>query len=281
MNCQSARETFAELLDSRTAATAHLEARAHLAHCPDCQREFAALSQTLAALDALPVPASPQLRRNFYAMLEEEKHSATSAIAAAERRSRSRRVAFWSWILGPLGACAFMIAGFVVGRRTAPIASATPTTIVADTDTKREIQELRAKIDRMETMNQLVAASFQQQQQQPATDRLRGVLTSAAQENPTDRMINELIASLALDSSANVRLRALDALYAHADRDIVRAGVLTSLSRENNPLVQVAMIDFLAAARDGEAKPALEKMSVNVQADQTVRQAARRALAQL
>ena len=34
------------ILDRRTAATDHLEARAHLASCPDCQREFAAFSQT-------------------------------------------------------------------------------------------------------------------------------------------------------------------------------------------------------------------------------------------
>ena len=282
MNCQSARETFAELLDSRTPATAHLEARAHLANCPDCQREFAALSQTLTALDQLPIaPPSPQLRRNFYAMLEEEKHSAASTLAAAERRARSRRFALLGWILGPVAACALVALGFVGGRATAPHSSTTVPTVAADTETKRELQDLRAKVDRLDAMNQLVAATFQGQQQQPATDRLRVVLTSAAQENPTERMINELIASLALDSSANVRLRALEALYPHADRDVVRAAVLTSLTREANPLVQVRMIDFLAAARDHEAKSTLEKMLVNEQVDQTVRQAAKNALAQL
>jgi hypothetical protein len=129
-------------------------------------------------------------------------------------------------------------------------------------------------------MNQLVAASFKDQQR-PANDRLKTVLTSATQENPSDRLINELIASLALDSSANVRLQALEALYPYASREVVRAAVLTSLPRESSPLVQVSMIDFLAAARDHEAKPALEKMTTSEAVDVNVRTAAKRALAQL
>src|SRR5687767_12093244 len=113
MNCQRARETFSELLDRRTPATAHLEARTHLAGCPDCQREFAGLSQTLDSLDAMPTtPPSPRLRQNFYAMLEEEKHSAASIRAAAEREFRARRTPLLRWILAPLAGCALVALGF-------------------------------------------------------------------------------------------------------------------------------------------------------------------------
>jgi hypothetical protein len=278
MNCQAASETFSELLDPRTPATAHLDARTHLANCPDCQREFAALAQTLTALDTLPVPPpSARLRQQFYAMLEEEKHSAASARAAVEREHRRRSV--WRWVLAPLGTVALLAFGFGAGIRFAPV-TVPQTVAVSDPETKRELHDLRAKIEHLETMNQLVAASFQENQR-PGNDRLRGVLTSAALDNPNDRVINELISSLALDSSPNVRLRALEALYPYADRDLVRASVLASLPRESSPLVQVTMIDFLAAARDAEAKPALERMSVNTLADQNVREAAKRALAQL
>ena len=62
---------------------------------------------------------------------------------------------------------------------------------------------------------------------------------------------------------------------------MVRAGVLAALPREQNPLVQLEMIDFVAAARDREATPILEKISQNEQVDRTVRDAAQRALAQL
>ena len=76
MNCQRAREVFPELLDPRHSAghvppgsgepAAHLEVRAHLAACPDCQREFAAFSRTVATLDTLPLPKpSPRLLRSM------------------------------------------------------------------------------------------------------------------------------------------------------------------------------------------------------------------------
>ena len=273
MNCTQAREKFSELLDSRTAATAHLDARAHLASCPDCQREFSSLNQTLAALDAMPIPTpTPRLRQNFYAMLEEEKNSAASVRVAAARESRARRLSLWAWILAPVASVALVMLGFTVGQRAAPVPA---------TDTVAMRQEIKSLQDQVSKMGQLVGYSLLQQQQRPANDRLRGVLTSAKLENPNDQVLNDLIGALALDPSANVRLRALEALYPHADQEVVRAGVLASLPREQNPLVQVSMIDFLAAARDREATPALEKISASEAADQSVRDAARRAIAQL
>ena len=276
MNCHNARVTFPELLDRRTPATAQLEARAHLAGCPDCQREFAELSRTLSALDAMPPPnPSPRLRQNFYAMLEEEKHSAASVRAATERQYRARRASLWRWVLSPLAGVALVALGFFAGQRSsAPVVANTKS---ENSKLSEEVQELKAQVT---AMNKFVATEVLKNQKQPGNERLRGVFASATQESPDDRAINELLSALAFDSSANVRLRALEGLSAHADKEVVRAGVLASLTREENPLVQVSMIDFLAAARDTEAKPALERLSLNETADKNVRDAARRALTQ-
>ena len=276
MNCTQARETFSELLDARTAATAHLDARTHLAGCPDCQREFSALSQTLVALDHMPVPSpTPRLRQGFYAMLEGEKNSAASVLVSTERDRRARRVSLLGWILAPISAAALLVLGFVAGQRSAPA----PVAPVGDTVAMRhEIKSLQEQVSKM---GQLVGYSLLAQQSRPANDRLRGVLTSATVEKPNDKVLNDLIGAVSTDPSANVRLSALEALYPHADQDVVRAGVLASLTREQNPLVQVSMIDFLAAARDHEAAPTLEKISTSETADINVRDAAKRALTQL
>lgn len=282
MNCQCARETFAELLDSRTAATAHLEARAHLASCPDCQREFAALTQTATALDAMPTPPpSPRLRQNFYAMLEEEKHSAVSVRAVAEREHRARRASLWRWVLSPLVACALLALGFLLGKRTAPAASS----LAPDDATKRELVALREQMAQQNTqinkMTQLVGYSILQQQQNPANERLQDVLLAARAEKPSDKVIDDLIQALTLDPSANVRLRAIEALYAHAERAVVRAGVIAALPREQNPLVQLELIDFVATAQDPDATPVLEKLAGDEATNTNVRDAAKLALAQL
>ncbi len=278
MNCTTARAAFAELLDHRTPPTAQLEARAHLAGCPDCQREFASLSQVAATLDTLRVPApSPRLRRSFYAMLEEEKHSATSVLAAeARRRERARTtgLGLLRRFFAPLAGLAALALAFVAGTRLAPPPAAAP----ADDATKQELAAVRGELKKM---TQLVGYTLLQQQQGPANDRLRGVLASARDETPSDKVLDDLISALAFDPSANIRLRALEALYPHAERPLVRDGVLAALPREQNPLVQLELIDFVAAARDREAAPVLEKISQNELADRTVREAATRALAQL
>lgn len=277
MNCQDAREAFPELLDGRTAPTAHLEARSHLAGCPDCQREFAALTKITSLLDA-PSSAVPsaRLRRDFYALLEEEKHSATSAREVADRDHLSKVATLWRWVIAPLAGCALLALGFFSGMRYAPPPATS--NFASDTATQRKLSELQQKID---SMGQLVSESLVQQQQRPTNERLRGVLASASAEKPATRIVHELISALALDPSAHVRLCALDGLTPHIDQEIVRAGVLACLTREENPLVQVSMIDFLATAREGTARPAIERISLSETADRNVRDAARRALAQL
>jgi len=303
MNCQRVREVFPELLDPRQSTghvsrgsgepAAHVEARAHLAACPDCQREFAALSRTAAALDTLPSPKpSPRLRQNFYAMLDEEKRAAAGhGVSRPAVAPRLRRRSLWIWVLSPLAGCALLVIGFLGGQRSLPSAAsvAPPSGVAAtpasDDSTKRELVALREQINQqrqqLDKMTTLVGYSILQQQQNPANERLKDVLAAAQSKNVNDKVLDDLIQALTLDPSANVRLRALEALYAHADRATVRAGVLAALPREQNPLVQLELIDFVATAQDPEATPLLEQISADEGVNRTVREAAKLALAQL
>jgi HEAT repeat protein len=151
-----------------------------------------------------------------------------------------------------------------------------PATSPADPATQQELADLRKKVD---SMTQLVGYSLLQQQ--PAGERLKGVLAAQNLTHDDDQLITKLISTLALDPSTNVRLSALEALYQHSDKDVVRAGVLASLTREQNPLVQVSMIDFLVAAKDREAASTLQEMARSDKVDRSVRDAAKRALVQI
>lgn len=285
MNCERVREQLPALLSERLAAGETAEMRAHLETCADCQREARALRTTLAALDTLPMPTpSPRLRAQVYAAIAAEHQAlraaslttSAPAIPVPPRPARS----FWAWALSPLAAGGLLALGFWWGAHSAP--AETPGTAAAQTAaslaTQRELAALRAQV---ESMSKLVGYSVLQQQSRSSNERLRGLLTSAQKENPDSAAINELISALALDPSTNVRLNALEALYAHADQEAVRTGVLNSLPRETSPVVQVSMIDFLVATRDRDAAPALQKLSDSSQTDRDVRSAAQRALNQL
>jgi len=275
MNCSQAQDRFAELLDGRLVEADTGDVRAHLASCPDCQREYSSLAQTLAALDQLPAAKpGPRLRANFYAMLEEEKNSAASIRAAVVRRRHAGRLSLWRWILSATTAVAIAIGAFQFGMSYSAPAAAP---VSAENATmKRELAEVRKKL---ESIDQSIAVSLLQQRS--TSERLQTVLASLDQKNPDQKILSNLIGALALDPSVNVRLSALDALYPHANQPLVRSGVLASLPREQNPLVQVAMIDFLVAARDHDAAPELEKIMRNETIDSAVRDAAKRGVAQL
>jgi hypothetical protein len=280
MNCQRIQESFLDYQAGALPAADSAAIREHLKSCLTCQREWAGLQTTLLQLDRLPVEEpSPRLRANFYTMLEEHRRAADEPSPFALMRSRVDR--FFEVLLPSRPAWQFafsftlLAAGLVLGARY--LHQAAPAAVqVVDPATAKELADLRAKVD---SMGQLVTYSLLQQQS--TTDRLKGVLATLDLKAPDQKVLNDLIGALAFDPSTNVRLAAVDALYPHADSAVVRASIPALLDREQSPLVQVAMINFVAASGDRDAAPSLEKLVRNETIDKAVREAARRALAQL
>lgn len=279
MNCQRIQDSF---IDYQTGILPKHEAtqvRDHLKTCLECQREWAGLQQTLIALDKLPEPEpSPRLRANFNRWLDEAEAEldAPSPFALA----RSRIDAFFAALLPSRPAVQFaltlavLVAGVMVGARFLPPPEPQ---IVVQTDpaTQQELADLRSQV---ESMNRVVSTHLLTQ---PASNRLQGVIAALNEGGSDDRTLARLLNTLAFDPSVNVRLTALEALYAHVDLAPVRNGVLNALPRETSPLVQVAMIDFIIASRDEGAAATLEQLNRNPATDAVVREAARRGLVRL
>lgn len=267
MNCTSCLEHMAEFADAKLGAAAAADMRAHMDECAACRAEFASLGRTLAALDALPANApSHRLRASLMGDIEAEKLTlagqsdwARSIRSAAAPRRPSWTIPF----LQVLGACALLVLGFVAGERTAGERAAT----------ERKLADLGAKVD---TMGMLVEQSVLQKR--TTVDRLATVMTVGNASKPTEQAIDGLINTMAFDPSVNVRLNALNALYAHAGQEVVRAAVLACLQREPNPLVQVSMIDFIVAAKAHDAAGELRKIAEDEKANPDVRESARRAI---
>jgi hypothetical protein len=265
MNCQSCREHMIELADAKLDPETAANVKGHMDACEACRREFDSFTVTLGALDAIPdSPPSHRMRAQVMGPIEAEKltqrnQSAwASSIRSAAAARRRAHTPWLQYVLQAAGVCTLVALGFILGERTA---------------TQRQLADLRARVD---TVGQLVEQSVLQKR--PTGDRLETVLTAAANHRPDERVIDGLINSLAFDPSVNVRLNALSGLYAQADQEVVRAGVLACLRRETNPLVQVSMIDFLVAARAREASPELRRIASDERANTDVRDSARRAI---
>jgi len=282
MNCQRLRDSFTDALSGTLPATEASAIQTHLAGCAGCRREWAALQETLLTLDRLPAAApSPLLRARFEAMLAEAKREAAAPAREVEPfgRAWSRLDAFFALLLpsrpafqGAL-AVAVLAVGLILGARL--VRPPAPGPAATDPALAAEIASLRSQV---ESMSQLVSNSLLPQS---ANARLEGVLAAAQSGRADDAALARLLHSLAFDASTNIRLLALEELYAHARLDPVRAGVIAALPRERSPLVQVAMIDFLAAVGDPAAAPVFEDLTRTANVDDAVRNAAQTALAML
>ena len=278
MNCSRVQDSFIDYQDGSLPADESAALREHLASCPTCQREWSALQEITRKLDTLPAEEpSPRLREQFYAMLETHQREADAPSPFALARSRIDR--FFASLLPSAPALQFafsvalLLCGLFAGQHyltKAPVAAP------IDDSSKKELAELRQQ---MNSMNQLVTYSLLQQQS--TSDRMKTVLATMDLKTPDRKVLTDLVGSLAFDPSINVRLSAVEALAQHSDDSLVRAGVLSALPRESAPLVQVAMIELLAGAREQAAQPVFEKISRDEALDRNVRDAARRALASL
>ena len=277
MNCQRVQDLFIDYQEGTLPPDEAAQMRAHLTSCPACQREWSALQEITRKLDLLPPEEpSPRLRENFYAMLESHQREADAPSPFALAKSRIDR--FFEALLPAQPALQFafalalLAAGVFAGARFLQ----QPAPVVADDSSKHELAALRAQVN---SMNQLVTYSLLQQKS--TSDRLQSVLATMDLKSPDRKVLTDLVGALAFDPSVNVRLSAVEALAPHAGEEVVRAGLLAALPRESAPLVQMAMIELLASVHETGAEPILVQLSRNQQADENVREAAKRALASL
>jgi hypothetical protein len=267
MTCESIQEDFLDYRAGRLAPERVQAVSEHLRTSLSCQRAWADYQELDRKLEHMPAPApSENLRRNFYAMLDTHLAAQrTPGVFAPVRRGFARLLAEWlpsNPLAQAAGVAVLVLCGVVTALWM---------------QTRRErTADLAALRQQVDAVTRLVA--YTALERQPASDRVRTLL-AADSSNSTG--LAKLLSALALDPNVNVRLSALDGLYPHADRAEIRAGVLAALSRETSPVVQVAMIDFLAAARATEAQHQFEHFSRDPEANSTVRAAAARGLAQL
>jgi hypothetical protein len=272
MRCEEVREQFADRLSGTLDAGVADEMRRHVAACSECQKELGATEDVWEGLGeiAAPVVPSNRMRERFSAALAEER-------ASIDGRPASRRVARGPWaprfwpgepLVQMAIAASLLIAGVALGRVSAPrVPAAQPV---------GEIAEVRSELH---DMRQMLTLSLLQQQS--ATERLRGVSSTADIEQPGNEVVMALLDTLLHDPSVNVRLAAVDALRRFSDRPDVRLGTKQAIGDASVPMLQVAVIDFMVETRDPQARAVFTQLAADGKVDESVRGRAKWGLDQL
>ncbi|MEN6312173.1 MAG: HEAT repeat domain-containing protein, partial [Acidobacteriota bacterium] len=98
---------------------------------------------------------------------------------------------------------------------------------------------------------------------------------------PNAKTLVALITTLNTDSSPNVRLAAVEALYLFRNQPGVRNNLTRSLAGQDSPLVQVALIELLVEIRESRAAAALKALVKNEKLNPDVSKVAEQGLKQL
>ena len=261
MTCDQVKEHIADYLAGALGRPEAEELDDHFAQCAACKQETAALSETWEMLGLLEQEQpSAQLRPRFYQSLEAYRQGLESAAPAPARR----RFFDWGW-RGLAWSAALLIIGIGVGQWLG--------------GRERGRADLAGLQDEVHHMRQLVTLSLLEQPS--ASERLRGVDYSGRVDQSDTQVLAALLQAVNHDPSVNVRLAAVDALRKFAASPSVKGKLDQSLVKQDSPLVQLALIDFLVDTRDKTAVPSLAVLERSPTADKNVKEKALWGLSQL
>jgi hypothetical protein len=265
MTCDQVKEHIADYLAGALSQTEAEELDEHFARCAACKQEIAALSETWEMLGLLEpeqfnAQPSAQMRERFYQSLEAYRQGLESAAPAPARR----RFFDWGWHGWAWSAALLAVgisAGLWLGGR------------------ERGRADLATLQDEVHQMRQLVTLSLLEQQS--ASERLRGVDYAYRVDQSDTQVLAALLHAVNHDPSVNVRLAAVDALRKFAGSPSVKGKLDQSLNKQESPLVQLALIDFIVDERDKNAVPSLAALQRSPTADKNVKEKALWGLSQL
>jgi len=131
--------------------------------------------------------------------------------------------------------------------------------MVAGTNLPGRSKEIAKLHEEIASTRDMVALSLLQQQS--ATERLRGVDYTGRMQTMEPEVVSALTEAVAHDPSVNVRLAAIDALNKASGSPGVLQSLTQSLPRQDSPMVQAALIDYLVEARDHKALGTLRQLA--------------------
>ena len=250
--CEDVKPLMADYWTGTLDGSEALAYEAHLESCEGCRAEAMRLDKLWRGLALLPrEEPDSALRGRFYDTLRAYRQGMDAA-------PRGR------WPVWQMAAAALLVVGLAAGY------------MLRSSQRGGEMAELREEVA---SMRQLVALSLLQQQS--ASERLRGVSWAYRAEPSNREVLDALVTAINHDTSVNVRLAAVEALYMFRDSPAARRAVVESLPRQETPLVQVALIDLAVDWKDRDAATELRALTVGDSVNDGVKQRAQWALEKL
>ena len=270
MKCEHVTKQIADYLGGSLNDSTLSKIEEHLLSCSACKAEFESLGTTWEKLGKLPEATPPEtVKTRFYAMLEAYQTGQNVAeVRLGWRETMNDWLSRW-WPRQPVFQLGFALALLIFGLISG-------LTIKSPSPGNQDLLVLRHEVY---SLRQMVATALLQNQS--SSERLRGVSYSYLVDQPEATTLETLLNTLNYDSNLNVRLASIDALSIFYDDEVVRAGLIESLTRQTSPLTQIALIELFVEQEEKQAVGALKFLLNNEMFNQTVRRRAGKAIEEL
>lgn len=255
MRCEEMSERIPEWLAGELGDAELAALRAHLASCPGCADEAAAMEKLWREMaEGGEVEPPADLAERFAGRLAAEiARERRRVVPIAARRAPAPAGVGFGWPRWAAVAATLLVGVFVGGQ-------------LAERRADREIEGLRAE---MRSLHETVTVALLSERS--SSERLRGVAYGRSVSADDDRVAAALFDALLEDPDVNVRLAALDALKPRAARADERPRLVAAVARQDSPLVQLSLLDLLLESGGPAARRELEQLRDNPNLDPVVR----------
>jgi len=183
------------------------------------------------------------LKQNFEKALQAEISKSNQWSVSTQ--TTGKQVFLQPWVLRVAAAVILVIVGVVIGDKIS---------------TNRQHAEELAKLKKEVEDNKRMMLSMLENQQS-ASQRVMGATVAYELPKADDEIVSVLTKTMNEDPNTNVRLAALEALGKFYQQDHVRKTLVSSLSTQKDPVVQIALIRLLVQMKEKQIVNDLEKIT--------------------
>lgn len=128
--------------------------------------------------------------------------------------------------------------------------------IYKDGQYQQQLAILKEEIERNKKQVMLLLGN-----EHSASQRMIGVSVAYEMQNPDDEIVKALVNTMNTDPNTNVRLAALDALGEFYTEEAVRKAMIESLSTQQDPVIQIALIQWMVKLKEKTVIQQLERLT--------------------
>lgn len=245
MECKEIKINLPEYIDGKLNESSSTMVSEHLEHCSSCRKIHSELTSFLQFTDSFPEIEPPKGMKEEFLEMADLEGSAIKRIISFP---------FWTKVAATI---LIVLGTFITGYFTG--------------SKRGEVSNLHAEM--VNLRQQVLLAGLKDYSGPQKIDAVYNIRTSGL---ANETLVSALVYTMNSDKNVNVRLAAINALAEMMDKNAhVKTELIRSLSVQDNPLLQISLIQVLTESGVKEAKDEIESLSNNENTNQQVKEYAK------